>query len=1191
MMGTGGSLGAWGSLVLLGLCSWTGARAAAPSPGRNLTAEARTPSSITLQWQTPRGLDRRHHTPWGLWTGRDGGTEAPRTTDASFTVDGLGPRSPHESSVWVQQDETNSSKQTLQNSTGPYPVRNLKVEAQTTSSVTLIWEEPDDPDFQNYTYRIQWTGGEIQNTTSTSFVVGGLQAGSLYEFAVWAEKNGVASSPTICNATTVPNAVTSLSVQKQTNSSITLSWTAPPDPDHPLYTYGVSWVKESASAISIRNTTDTGIILTELEAGSLYTITVWAERNEVSSDNRTLTGATVPNAVTSLSVQKQTNSSITLSWTAPPDPDHPLYTYGVSWVKESASAISIRNTTDTGIILTELEAGSLYTITVWAERNEVSSDNRTLTGATVPNAVTSLSVQKQTNSSITLSWTAPPDPDHPLYTYGVSWVKESASAISIRNTTDTGIILTELEAGSLYTITVWAERNEVSSDNRTLTGATVPNAVTSLSVQKQTNSSITLSWTAPPDPDHPLYTYGVSWVKESASAISIRNTTDTGIILTELEAGSLYTITVWAERNEVSSDNRTLTGATVPNAVTSLSVQKQTNSSITLSWTAPPDPDHPLYTYGVSWVKESASAISIRNTTDTGIILTELEAGSLYTITVWAERNEVSSDNRTLTGATAPNTVMDLHKENQTSNSIILRWKVPTDPHSQLYTYWVQWTPGGHPQGQQDPQGHQTNHTGRTNDSWYEVQTLEPGTLYTFSVWADRNNVTGYVQSLLASTAPSPVAITSCISTSGGHGVILTWSCPVGGYEAFELQVGGQRDCQNVSSCGRGVSVWDLQPAQSYPATVTTIWDGMRAPSAPVTCHTENAGVIAGAVVGVVLFLVLVGLLIFFLKKRHKKRQRKPAPKALGSSLLENIPAQDFAAHVRKNEKDANGGFAVEYQRLALEGTKQSQMVASALENSAKNRYRNVLPYDWSRVSLKPHQEEPGSDYINASFIPGLWGPREFIAAQGPLPQTVADFWRLVWEQQSRTLVMLTNCVESGRVKCEYYWPLDAQPCTYGHLQVALEGEKVLENWTVRDLRVRHIQEQKTLRVRQFHYMTWPDHGVPHSPDPLLAFWKMVRQWLDQTVEGGPPIVHCSAGVGRTGTFIALDVLLRQLERERFVGAFSYVRKMRESRPLMLQTEAQYVFLHQCILRGLQQSPLAPAEKGASYVNPLYENV
>eukprot|EP00069_Balaena_mysticetus_P003455 bmy_16792T0 len=101
-----------------------------------------------------------------------------------------------------------------------------------------------------------------------------------------------------------------------------------------------------------------------------------------------------------------------------------------------------------------------------------------------------------------------------------------------------------------------------------------------------------------------------------------------------------------------------------------------------------------------------------------------------------------------------------------------------------------------------------------------------------------------------------------------------------------------------------------------------------------------------------------------------------------------------------------------------------------------------------------------------------------------------------------------------------------------------------MENWTVRNLKLRHMQEQKTLSVRQVHYVTWPDHGVPHSPDPLLAFWKMLRQWLDQTVGGGPPIVHCSAGVGRTGTLIALDVLLRQLECEGLMGPFSHVMEM-----------------------------------------------
>ncbi|XP_032706978.1 receptor-type tyrosine-protein phosphatase H-like, partial [Lontra canadensis] len=224
--------------------------------------------------------------------------------------------------------------------------------------------------------------------------------------------------------------------------------------------------------------------------------------------------------------------------------------------------------------------------------------------------------------------------------------------------------------------------------------------------------------------------------------------------------------------------------------VRNLSVKEQTNSSITLGWTEPDGTASQHYLYRIQW--------------------------------------------------NAPNRVMDLHKEAQSGSSITLRWKAPTDPHSQAYTYWVQWAAGGHPQGDHDPRGHQANQTGETSHTYYEVQALEPGTLYYFSVWAERSNVASSAQGLLESTAPSPVTITSCMSTSGGHGVVLTWSCPRGGYEAFELQVGGQQDSQNRSSCGKRVSVWGLWPAQSYSATVTTIWDGMRAPSASVTCHHEH---------------------------------------------------------------------------------------------------------------------------------------------------------------------------------------------------------------------------------------------------------------------------------------------------------------------------------------------------------------
>ncbi|XP_006064065.3 receptor-type tyrosine-protein phosphatase H [Bubalus bubalis] len=632
------------------------------------------------------------------------------------------------------------------------------------------------------------------------------------------------------------------------------------------------------------------------------------------------------------------------------------------------------------------------------------------------------------------------------------------------------------------------------------------------------------------------------------------------------------------------------TGARVAasSTISNLTVQNQTSSSITLSWKVPEgsEPEN----YCVQWTGDGNATVS-QNTTNTTITVKGLEAGTLYEFSVYAVEDGFNSSVR-LKASTAPSEVTALQKQNQTNSSITLQWEAPADPQPQFYVYWVHWASRGHPQRKRGPQGHQDNQTGSTNRTHYMVEALAPGTWYCFNVWAESYGVHGYKQSLNASTAPDPANITSCVITSGGHEVILAWSCPQGGYEAFELEVEGQPGPQNRSSCGDAVKVSLLRPAQSYSATVTTVWDEMRAPSASVACHAESrhAGVIAGAVVSVLLLLVLVGLLLFFLKRRHRKREKKPAPKDLEIRFPGDILAEDFAEHVWRNQRDSNYGFAEEYQQLALEDHGQSQTVASALENSAKNRYRNVLPYDWSRVPLQALLGQPGSEYINASFIPGLWSPREFIAAQGPLPQTVGDFWRMVWEQQSHTLVMLTNCVESGRVKCEHYWPLDAQPFTHGHLQVTLVGEEVAENWAVRNLKLRHVQQQKTLTVRQFHYMTWPDHGVPHSPDPLLAFWRMLRQWLDRTVGGGPPIVHCSAGVGRTGTLIALDVLLRQLECEGLVGPFGYVKKMRESRPLMVQTEAQYVFLHQCILQFLQQSATVRAQKGATYENLLMEN-
>nr|XP_054105289.1 receptor-type tyrosine-protein phosphatase H isoform X4 [Callithrix jacchus] len=688
--------------------------------------------------------------------------------------------------------------------------------------------------------------------------------------------------------------------------------------------------------------------LTLLSLGSLQGLCSW-------------TGASVAalDPVRNLRAEDQTNSSITLSWEAPAGLDPKNSTYWVQWTRDGGS-VETRNTTDTRVTVDGLEPGSSYAFSVWIEGDGEQSTRVNLSAPTAPNPVRNLTVEAQTASSITLSWEAPEGPDPWNSTYWVECTGDGGTT-ETQSTTDTVVAVDGLEPGALYACSAWVQKNGVNSSQDTRNATTAPNPVRNLHMKAQTNSSIALSWEAPRGPDGQEYTYWVECTGDGGRT-ETQNTTDTSATAEGLAPGTSYTFSVWAEKNGALGSRENLSVSTVPNAVRNLSMQDWTNSSIALRWTAPQGPGQSSYTYWVSCVGEGITNPRTQNTSGTEITLKELEAGSLYSLTVWAERNEVSGYNSTLSAATAPSEVTDLQNKTQTDNSVTLWWQAPRDPYSQLYVYRVQWASEGHPQREQDPQVNWANQSSRTNETWYKVEALEPGTLYNFTVWAERNDMASSTQSIRVSTNPDTVTITSCVSTSGGYGVILTWSCPQGGYEAFELEVGGQRGSQDRASCGKGVSVLGLGPAQSYPATIMTIWDGMRATSASVTCHTESAGVIAGAVVGTLLFLILVGLLIFFLKRRNKKNQQKPELSDLVFSFPGDIPAEDFADHVRRNEKDSSCGFAEEYQQLSLVGTSQSQMVASTPENSAKNRYRNVLPWSLEPPGVHSNPGPPATD-------------------------------------------------------------------------------------------------------------------------------------------------------------------------------------------------------------------------------------
>uniref|UniRef100_A0A8C0WPA8 Tyrosine-protein phosphatase non-receptor type 13 n=1 Tax=Castor canadensis TaxID=51338 RepID=A0A8C0WPA8_CASCN len=236
-------------------------------------------------------------------------------------------------------------------------------------------------------------------------------------------------------------------------------------------------------------------------------------------------------------------------------------------------------------------------------------------------------------------------------------------------------------------------------------------------------------------------------------------------------------------------------------------------------------------------------------------------------------------------------------------------------------------------------------------------------------------------------------------------------------------------------------------------------------------------------------------------------------------------------------------------------------LIGQTKENRKKNRYKNILPYDATRVPLG---DEGG--YINASFIRIPVGKKEFvyIACQGPLPTTVGDFWQMIWEQKSTVIAMMTQEVEGEKIKCQRYWPsiLGKTTMANDRLRLALVRMQQLKGFVVRAMTLEDIQTGEVRRVSHLNFTSWPDHDTPSQPDDLLTFISYMRH----IHRSGPIITHCSAGIGRSGTLICIDVVLGLISQDLEFDISDLVRCMRLQRHGMVQTEDQYIFCYQVIL-------------------------
>ncbi|XP_061168121.1 uncharacterized protein LOC133177046 [Saccostrea echinata] len=240
--------------------------------------------------------------------------------------------------------------------------------------------------------------------------------------------------------------------------------------------------------------------------------------------------------------------------------------------------------------------------------------------------------------------------------------------------------------------------------------------------------------------------------------------------------------------------------------------------------------------------------------------------------------------------------------------------------------------------------------------------------------------------------------------------------------------------------------------------------------------------------------------------------------------------------------------------------------IANKPENKPKNRYLTVLPYDHSIVELAPLSGKPDTKYINANYIDSTLEDKAYIATQGPMTSTIGDFWRLVWQTYCGKIVMLTKLKEKNKIKCAQYWPNKGSTLEFGLYKIAVQAEKKHVTYVQRALRLEDMTTSECRTIHHFHYMAWPDHGTPDHVQ-LVAFHRHVTSVTTDFI--GPMVVHCSAGIGRTGTFIALDSLLKQAKLTNQVQVFNFIRLMRKDRMNMIQTGDQYLYVYHTIYEAL----------------------
>ncbi|XP_043959328.1 receptor-type tyrosine-protein phosphatase H-like isoform X7 [Gambusia affinis] len=1111
--------------------------ATAPDNVANVSVVTQNSSSITLKWEKVNNIST-YKLEYDSGIKNISGTAG--ETFVQHVVSNLTAGTKYNFTLFTVLNGVSSSGFNFYAATAPNNVASVSVETQSVNSITLKWNKVNDI----LTYKLKYDSGfkDINGTageTSVKYVVPDLTAGRKYNFILFTVLNGLNSSGFDFSAATAPDNVVSVSVETQSVNSITLKWEKVND----ISTYKLEYDS------GIKNINDTSekpfieYVVSNLTAGRNYSFILFTVLNELSSSGLLFSAATAPENVEKVEVVARNTSSLTLKWEKVNNASTYKLQYdsGIKDINDTAGETFIEH------VVSDLTAGTEYSFILFTVLNGVNSSGLLFTEATDPENVDNITVVTQNTSSLTLQWEKVNDAS----TYKLKYEGNGVSVIKDINDTagETFVqhVVSDLTAGTEYSFTLFTVLNELSSSGFNFSAATAPENVNNVTVETQNTSSITLQW----EKVNGISTYKLEYEGNGVSVIMEINDTagHTFVqhVVSNLTAGTEYNFILFTVLNGVNSSGLLFSAATVPLSVKSVRVSERLVDRVTLQWE---NPDQ-AWKYNLSINDTNASITQQETRNVVSYLISNLKPGTMYqfrVITVFSGLNSAAFVGDTVTQI----------------NCIAVSWSVTNSSiQGTVEGLFSRATASNGSETVESPEGKNVT-----------FSNLHPGATYNISLQYE-TSTEPYLQCSIKIPIIPPSLAPLCSYWGSGYSALIKWDKPDGVWTTAELNI--NRKNFTLTPNENRLTVDGLQPAKTYKVSVIS---KLETKSDPLTsepsiffCSTDNRGVIGGSVFGVLLFAVLICVIVFlFLKKPdfiRRKTSFLPGSKK-SDSKGKIIPVAKFPDHYHQLSLDENRGFSQEYESLADAGTNQTQKAATLPENRRKNRFTNILPYDWSRVKLNASTPNNTLDYINANYLPGYSSSREYIACQGPLPNTVGDFWRMVWEQKVKRIVMVTNCVEAGRTKCEQYWPEDRSPSSHGELIVSKTSEERESNWVLREFKVKHMKDAEERTVKHFHFTAWPDHGVPQGTEVLIRFRGLVRKHIESEESKAPTVVHCSAGVGRTGTIIALDVLLQQLQQERAVGINSFVYKMRKHRSHMVQTESQYVFLHQCIMDSLQ---------------------